>query len=392
MQHAVGRDQTAAVDASFTAQARCLAAGFLDDQQQRRDVPWFDFRVDRDLARPLRHEHVLIEVAEAARAVDAAEQAAQRLRWRRLAPPETAVERQRVVEITHRRHVQPPVAFERAGATRRMPPGPQRRGAHQARHDVALFLEREQRPEHGDATDEVARAVDRIDDEPRRAIAAGRGALLFAEHTKTGMSLPDDRAGRFFDRVIGLGHGRQVGFFFDAQVGAAKMPQGDLVGRVRDLGEQRQPLNWGHGPNLDRLWAMRTWPALTLALLCGCSSELTPPGPGVPQEVRLIRLFDGAGAERTGHVFLFPNDNLRLEVRMYAGAGYQITAVPGGSEVAFRFDPPTIATSAAIPSEPMRRAVTTTGARNTEGNLYVTVLFLADSSSKEFGPFNCLVH
>jgi len=137
---------------------------------------------------------------------------------------------------------------------------------------------------------------------------------------------------------------------------------------------------------------MRTWPVLTLVLLCGCSSELTPPRPGLPQEVRLVRLFDGAGVERTGHVFLFQNDNLQLEVRMYAGEGFQITSVPGGSEVAFRFDPSTIATSAPIVSEPMRRRVTTTGTFGTEGNLWVTVLFLADSSRKEFGPFNCRVH
>jgi hypothetical protein len=105
-----------------------------------------------------------------------------------------------------------------------------------------------------------------------------------------------------------------------------------------------------------------------------------------------VRLFNGAGEDWTGHVFLFRNDSLHLEVRMYAGDGSQITSVPGGSEVSFRFDPPSIATSSPIPSEPMRRAVTTTGSQGTDGNMFVTVRFLADASTKEFGPFNCFVH
>jgi hypothetical protein len=42
----------------------------------------------------------------------------------------------------------------------------------------------------------------------------------------------------------------------------------------------------------------------------GCSSEPLPPGPGLPADVRSIRLFDDAGLERTNHVFLFRTDTL----------------------------------------------------------------------------------
>jgi len=138
---------------------------------------------------------------------------------------------------------------------------------------------------------------------------------------------------------------------------------------------------------------MRTWPAIVLAVAWwGCSSELTPPGPGTPEDVRIVRLFDGAGQERTNHIFLFRNDTLHLEVRMYALDGHQITTVPGGVQISFAFDPPSIATSTPMPAEPLRRAVTTTAAASTLGSLSVSLLFLSDSSTKTFGPFECLVH
>jgi hypothetical protein len=140
---------------------------------------------------------------------------------------------------------------------------------------------------------------------------------------------------------------------------------------------------------------MRTWPRFALLLavgLGGCSSDLTPPGPGRPEDVQQVRLFDGAGVEQAEHVFLFRSDTVHLETRMYAGDGHQITVVPGGVEASYRFVPDSLATSTAIAGEPLTRSVSTRAPVNTLGDLFVTLRFLADSSTRAFGPFQCLVH
>jgi hypothetical protein len=137
------------------------------------------------------------------------------------------------------------------------------------------------------------------------------------------------------------------------------------------------------------------WRSLVLALpvaLAGCSSAPSGPGTGTPAEVRSIRLFDGAGVDRTAHLFLFRADTTPLEVRLYADDGRSLVNVLGGVEMTFAFDPASLGTSLPIAGVPLTRLVTTDAAVGTLGDLRVTLRFLADNSTRTFGPFECLVH
>jgi hypothetical protein len=135
-------------------------------------------------------------------------------------------------------------------------------------------------------------------------------------------------------------------------------------------------------------------PILLVALVAAgaCSAELPAPGPGNPEDVRSIRLYDGAGVDQTEHVFLFRDDTLRLEVRLFAADGGQLTDVHGGVELSLTFAPESVAVSTPIPGQSLRRAVTTTAAAGTPGSLSVTLHFTAGGGDKTFGPFECLVH
>jgi len=143
------------------------------------------------------------------------------------------------------------------------------------------------------------------------------------------------------------------------------------------------------------LKTMRTWQVMVVAAaFFGCGSDITPPGPGRADDVQSIRLFDGAGTDRTEHIFLFRSDTLHLDVRMYAADGHQITSVSGGVDETFTFTPDSVAQSipAPTPDQPLRRSVFTSAAVDTPGSLTVTLLFLQGGIIKTFGPFGCLVH
>ena len=127
------------------------------------------------------------------------------------------------------------------------------------------------------------------------------------------------------------------------------------------------------------------------AALAGCSTELLLPGPGQPGDVRSVRLFDGAGVDQTQHLFIFRNDTLHLEIRMYAANGRRITDVPGGVELTLEFVPAGLATSTATLA-PLIRSVTTTAAANDTGTMNVSLRFPVDGSVKTFGPFECATH
>jgi hypothetical protein len=105
-----------------------------------------------------------------------------------------------------------------------------------------------------------------------------------------------------------------------------------------------------------------------------------------------FRLFDAFNADFTAHVPLITGDTTRLEVRLYDSTGTRRTNIPGGVAVTFRFDPDSLAAAAPIPGLPFWKAVTPTSAIGTEGSLFVSVLFLADSSTKTYGPIQVLVH
>src|SRR5258706_1107335 len=105
-----------------------------------------------------------------------------------------------------------------------------------------------------------------------------------------------------------------------------------------------------------------------------------------------FRLFDASNADFTAHVPLVSGDTTRLEVRLYDSTGARRTAIPGGARVTFRFDPDSLAVAAPIAGLPFWKAVVPTSSVGTEGSLFVSVLFLADSTTKTYGPIQVLVH
>lgn len=105
-----------------------------------------------------------------------------------------------------------------------------------------------------------------------------------------------------------------------------------------------------------------------------------------------MRLFDSSNAELTQHVPLVAGDTTPIEVRLYDSTGARRTTIPGGVAIAFRFDPDSLAQAQPIAGQPFWQAVTPTSAVGTEGSLFVSVLFLADSTTKSYGPIQVLVH
>jgi len=105
-----------------------------------------------------------------------------------------------------------------------------------------------------------------------------------------------------------------------------------------------------------------------------------------------VRLFNSGLGELTFHIPLFPGDTLRVEVRLYAADGSQITSVSGGEEVDFTFSPPTLASSTPVTGESLVRDVTSSAPPASSGTLEVALHFPVDQSTKTFGPFDVLVH
>jgi hypothetical protein len=142
---------------------------------------------------------------------------------------------------------------------------------------------------------------------------------------------------------------------------------------------------------------MRTglFSVLGVALLAACGGPTgggNPDGPGEPGDIASVRLFDGVGTELTFHMPLNTGETTRVEVRMYAANGRQIVSVTGGEELTFTFSPSTLASSTPVDGEPLIRDVTPTDPPGTLGTLEVALHFLADASTKTFGPFDVLVH
>jgi hypothetical protein len=105
-----------------------------------------------------------------------------------------------------------------------------------------------------------------------------------------------------------------------------------------------------------------------------------------------MRLFDAFNAELTQHIPLVRGDTMRIEVRLYDSTGARQTSIPGGVDISFRFEPDSLAVAVPTLPVPFWKAVTSTAVPNTEGSLFVSVFYLADSTTKTFGPIQVLVH
>lgn len=108
--------------------------------------------------------------------------------------------------------------------------------------------------------------------------------------------------------------------------------------------------------------------------------------------VEQMRLFDDHNSEMTQHIPIPLGDTIRIEVRLYGPQGNQLTAAQANAEITFRFEPTTVATATAVPGLPLWKDVSTSAPTATEGELFVSVLFLADSVTKTYGPIQVLVH
>jgi hypothetical protein len=108
--------------------------------------------------------------------------------------------------------------------------------------------------------------------------------------------------------------------------------------------------------------------------------------------VEQMRLFDDQNSEMTQHIPLTAGDTLRIEVRLYGPDGGQLSAAQANAEIDFRFEPTTLATAAPVPGLPLWKDITSSAPILTDGSLFVSVLFLADSVTKTYGPIQVLIH
>ncbi len=134
----------------------------------------------------------------------------------------------------------------------------------------------------------------------------------------------------------------------------------------------------------------------TLSVACGgAGTGSTPSIPstrGNPSDVAAVRLFDQTGGELTFHIPLITGDTLRIEARTYAADGHQIDPVTGGASASFAFTPVSLARARVVTGDSLAEDVIAASPAGTEGTLSVTLLFLADSSTKTFSGFPVLVH
>jgi len=128
--------------------------------------------------------------------------------------------------------------------------------------------------------------------------------------------------------------------------------------------------------------------ALAFVLFLGCSRESTRV---VDEDVGFIRLFLNQ-ADVTEHVPLNAGLTQRIVVNLYAADGRRIMGIDDRFELAFAFDPDSLATATAVNSEPLQKDVTPTASGGTPGTLSVTVSRPERGTVQTFGPFEVLIH
>ena len=114
-------------------------------------------------------------------------------------------------------------------------------------------------------------------------------------------------------------------------------------------------------------------------------------GPPPPHGLASVRLFD-QNLDVTSHIPLVSGVTDRIEVRLYAPDGSQVASIAGDVEANFTFTPTSLASSVPVTGQPLARDVTPTTRTGEGGQLYVSLLFLSDSTTRSFGPFDALIH
>ena len=136
-------------------------------------------------------------------------------------------------------------------------PGPpalvERRSGQDGRLELAVALDGEQRPEQGDAADEVVGAVDRVDVPADRRVG-GFAAVLLADETVIRERVEEAPADHPLDLGVGLGHERLVGLGRDLEVAPEMSPGNDIrlvasgQGDVKPAAAARRPCRAGTTP------------------------------------------------------------------------------------------------------------------------------------------------
>ena len=125
--------------------------------------------------------------------------------------------RRRTAETVTRRGRLTAVPCPRAAAAPAPPPFVEGRRRKDARLELAVALDREERAEQRDAAHEVVGAVDRVDVPADRGL--GRfGAELLADQPVVREGGVEPLADHLLDRLVGLGHEAAVGLGLDDEV------------------------------------------------------------------------------------------------------------------------------------------------------------------------------
>jgi hypothetical protein len=245
VQVAVGAHERRPVDPAGARHVGHPAAGLLDQDERRGDVPDVHPALDHRLGGAFGDERVAPEVAEAAvapgggdRRVEAGHEAGPDVL------PPAAVNELGVLDPGYRRGSDRPagaIAPDRPGAQAAggMPALAQRRRAEDPDLELVIHLHREERPEERHAADVVVGPVDGVD-VPADPGVAGLLAVLLAHQAVVRMRRPDARAHEPLDCLVRLRDEGAVRLRRGRDV-ATEPAQGDLVGGVADGKAQLQP-------------------------------------------------------------------------------------------------------------------------------------------------------
>ena len=237
MEQAVRAEQPGSDGAGCAIDRGRTAAGLAHDDVESSHVVQRQLRLDGDVDRALRDEHVRPEVAERARTPHGPQQVAE-LQPALSADPavEGRVRQERVrqrahLRDLHRRRVHQGLARVRTAVGARPPATSEQRRADDADLDAVLDHEPDERRPDRHAADEVRRTVDRVDD-PAARTPAGVLALL-AVYGVARTAAAQQATDRLLDGGVGVGHLAEVRLVRDPQVLGAEPAHRDRVGVVR---------------------------------------------------------------------------------------------------------------------------------------------------------------